>query len=59
MNGRLEITFVKIRNNLVSTPIFTSSDFSVPLILQTDESDCSIGALLTEKFENMETVIWY
>ena len=41
--------FIKLKNLLCTSPVLRSPDFSRPFILQTDASNCGVGAVLTQE----------
>lgn len=43
-----ETAFEAIKNRLTAAPILTYSNFELPFIVQTDASDFSLSAVLTE-----------
>lgn len=54
-----EEAFKNIKSLLVSAPILSPPDFSLPFIVQTDASGFGLGAVLTQKHQDGEKVICY
>lgn len=52
-----EASFLKLKQALVSAPIFRSPDFSKPFIIQCDASDTGLGGVLTQNIDDPEIVI--
>ena len=46
--------FEKLKRALVTAPVLARPDFTQPFTIQTDASDVSIGAVLTQEDENGE-----
>lgn len=54
-----DTAFSTIKNHLISSPILSCPDFSVPFTVQTDASGFGIGAVLTQTVNEEERVICY
>lgn len=52
-----ERAFIDIKQALVSAPILSSPDFSLPFVVQCDASDVGIGCVLTQEIDGSEKVI--
>ena len=53
------MVFVVVKEKLTNSPILTHPDFSKSFILDTDASDQSIGAVLSQEIEGKEKVVAY
>ena len=51
--------FNSLKLVLITAPILAHPDFSKPFILDTDASDQAIGAVLAQRFDNIERVVAY
>lgn len=58
-NDRAEDSFVKIKECLISAPILTNPDFSLPFAIHCDASDTAIAAVLTQTHDGIEKPIAY
>lgn len=58
-NEAAERAFCKIKEQLISTPILGSPDFSREFVIQTDASDEAVAGVLTQQQEDGERVISY
>lgn len=54
-----ENAFRKFKSILISEPVLTTPDYSLPFTIQTDASDIGIGAVLTQGTSSDEKVICY
>ena len=54
-----ETSFNTLNDKLTTSPVLAHPDFSVPFVLDTDASDNSIGAVLSQKVDGREKVIAY
>ena len=54
-----QLAFHTLQSKLTSPPILAFPDFTVPFILDTDASDCGIGAVLSQIQEGHERVVAY
>lgn len=54
-----EVAFSTIKDCLVSAPILSCPDFTVPFTIQTDASAFGISGVLTQNIDNEERVICY
>lgn len=54
-----EESFKKIKDALVSAPILACPNFEHPFYVQTDASAYGLGAVLTQKYNDREYVIYY
>ena len=51
--------FFDLKKCLVSSPIFTSPDFSLPFVLDTDASRDGLGAVIAQNVDRVERVVAY
>ena len=51
--------FNTLRNHLVTPPILTLPNFSIPFVLYTDASDVAVGGVLSQQQDGVERVIAY
>ena len=58
-NSECEQAFGTLKKYLTEAPILAYPDFSKPFILDTDASDTSIGAVLSQVHEGKERVVCY
>lgn len=58
-SDRQEEAFRSIKEHLVSAPVLSCPDFSLPFIVQTDASGFGLGAILSQKHPEGEKVICY
>ncbi|XP_075785301.1 uncharacterized protein LOC142829504 [Pelodiscus sinensis] len=54
-----ETAFQDLKAALCSAPVLFSPDFSRPFIVQTDASDCGLGAVLSQEIEGEEHPVLY
>lgn len=54
-----EESFTRIKEALVSAPILSHPDFTLPFSIQCDASDTGIGGVLTQEVDGQERVIAY
>ena len=54
-----QLAFHTLQSKFTSPPILAFPDFTVPFILDTDASDCGIGAVLSQIQEGHERVVAY
>ncbi|XP_058445453.1 uncharacterized protein LOC131426604 [Malaya genurostris] len=54
-----EKAFVKIKELLITAPILTSPDFSLPFSIHCDASDSAIAGVLTQPYEGVDKPIAY
>lgn len=52
-----EKAFINVKQALISTPILTSPDFSLPFYIQCDASNTGLGCVLTQTQDGQEKVI--
>lgn len=58
-NPDAELSFTKLKECLISTPILACPDYDLPYFVHCDASNYGIGAMLTQKQNNVEVVIAY
>lgn len=58
-NEEAEAAFEQLKEKLVTAPVLASPDFDKPFVIQTDASDSSVGAVLTQGDTDNEHPISY
>ncbi|KAM8714816.1 hypothetical protein ACLKA7_001219 [Drosophila subpalustris] len=54
-----QAAFEELKARLTEAPVLACPDFSEKFVLQTDASDCGLGAVLTQQHQGAERVIAY
>ena len=54
-----DLSFRKLKEALVTAPVLSSPNFSLPFTIHTDASDKGLGGLLTQTIDDQEKVIAY
>lgn len=52
-----QLSFDALKNKMISTPVLSCPDFSIPFLLQTDASDIGLGAVLFQRENDQEKII--
>lgn len=58
-NDKADVAFNTIKERLISAPILTNPDFSLPFTIHCDASDAAIAGVLTQTHEGIEKPIAY
>lgn len=58
-NDAAEISFVKVKQLLVSAPILSQPDFTKKFVIQCDASNTGLGGVLTQEIDGEERVVAY
>ncbi|KAL7723924.1 hypothetical protein ACLKA6_011998 [Drosophila palustris] len=58
-NSEQQAAFEELKARLTEAPVLACPDFNEKFVLQTDASDCGLGAVLTQQQEGAERVIAY
>ena len=59
MDKECNDAFFDLKKRLVSSPILTLPDFSLPFVLDTDASGDGLGAVLAQNVDGVERVVAY
>ena len=54
-----ENAFRELKTILINAPMLTFPDYKAPFVVQTDACDDGLGAVLSQKVENVERVVEY